>query len=199
MKLLSLYNHLVILVIQSIITSQSFHVVCYIHLGLPYQLIVSCSLMFLPVLGPVYMQCSPFSLDVPSPRIIFSFFYNHFFMLSVHCKTILYLQRALHFLQPRRWCTVVYAPYITCICHIPLFPWAFSTIIRWSSLFLISFVTHSKPVLHWFYLPVCIQKFEDLIFVQVKQIHFFFQNRQSFFDHSTLSKNNFCTFLYRFL
>ena len=41
---------------------------CCIYLGLPYQLIVSFFSMCLPVLGLVYVQCRPLSLDIPNTR-----------------------------------------------------------------------------------------------------------------------------------
>ena len=97
------------------------------------------------------MQHSPFSLDVPSPRRVSFCLFQSLSHVPSLLYTTLYLQRAVHFLQPillltiSKYCCVVWhtlfllafytqtgssalfltAPHITCIYHIPLIPLSF--------------------------------------------------------------------------
>ena len=79
------------------------------------------------------MLCSPFSLNAPSPRRVSFHLFQSFFRIPSSLYTTLYLQGAVHFLLAFYTQTdgalFLYAPNITCICHIALIPLSFSMLL----------------------------------------------------------------------
>ena len=122
--------------------------------------------MYLSILGLVYLQCSPLSRDVSSPRRFSFHLFQALFHFYSSLYTTLYLQgpvnllRLILLLTLLKYCCVVwytllllafcthtgvgalflYATHITCIAHIPLMPWLFSMLL------FLSFVLQCE---HW--------------------------------------------------